>query len=68
MAFGGSWPEDLPAREPDSIESPPVEQILIAIGRDVRETNSHLRRLRFYAVVMILLAACALLMFAAWAA
>lgn len=67
MAFGGddSWPK-LPEREPDSTESPPVEQLLIAIGRDVRETNSHLRRLRYYAVVLIVLGACALLLLAAW--
>lgn len=49
-------------------EAPPVEQLLIEMGRLLRDTNNHVRRIRVYMGCMLLIALVGVIMYVLWLA
>lgn len=53
-------------QEPDSNDQPPVEQLLIDLGRQVRATNDHLAQLRVYVGLIAFVAIIGVALVALW--
>jgi hypothetical protein len=59
-SVGDDWAED-----PTGSDVPPA-QLLVAIGRELRETNEHLGSLRVYTGITMVVAVAALGFFLLW--